>query len=127
MQVIHTDAAPAAIGTYSQAVLVGNMVYISGQIPLHPETMEVVHTSIEDQIAQVFKNLAAICQKAGGSLNNLAKITVYLTDLKNFSKVNEAMERLFTLPFPARAVIEISALPRGVDVEIDGIMVVPQS
>lgn len=125
MQVINTPFAPAAIGTYSQAVRVGNLVFLSGQIPLNPETMAVVECSFDVQIEQVFRNIGAICEASGGTLANLVKLTVYLTDLKQFTKVNELMARLFKEPYPARAVIEISALPRGVEVEIDGIMEVP--
>lgn len=121
-QVITTDEAPAAIGTYSQAVRVGGTVYISGQIPLDPATMEVTSNDFDDQVHQVFKNLAAICKAAGATLDDVAKFTVYLTDLSNFPRVNAAMEAVLTAPYPARAAIEVSALPKGVQVEVDAIL-----
>lgn len=123
MQAIHTDLAPAAIGTYSQAVRSGNTVYLSGQIPLDPATMQLCSDEIRAQINQVFDNLAALCEAAGGRLADLVKINVYLTDLNHFPLVNEAMTRYFSEPYPARAAIGISALPRAAQVEIDGIMV----
>ncbi len=123
MQTIHTELAPAAIGTYSQAVRCNDTVYLSGQIPLDPSTMQLCSDEIHLQINQVFDNLTAVCKAAGGSLANLAKITVYLRDLNHFPLVNEAMTRYFTEPYPARAAIGVSALPRGSQVEIDGIMV----
>ncbi len=122
MQVIHTDHAPAAIGTYSQATVCGELVFLSGQIPLDPVTMALVSTQIEPQIEQVFRNLAAVCEAAGGALSHIVKLQVYLTDLGHFSKVNEIMARYFTEPYPARAAIGVSALPRGAMVEVDGIM-----
>jgi reactive intermediate/imine deaminase len=118
---IATDNAPAAIGTYSQAVSQGNTLYISGQIPLDPVTMEVVGDDIQGQINQVFANLTAICEAAGIELNNVIKFTVYLTDLADFAVVNETMQALLQQPYPARAVIEVSGLPKGVLVEIDAI------
>lgn len=121
-QIIHTDRAPAAIGTYSQAVRVGQIVYLSGQIPLHPTTMEIVEGGIQAQIAQVFANIQALCEAAGGALAQLVKLQVYLIDLQHFPLVNEAMTALFTAPYPARAVIEVSKLPRGALIEIDGIL-----
>ncbi|WP_028388276.1 Rid family detoxifying hydrolase [Legionella fairfieldensis] len=127
MQTIHTDLAPAAIGTYSQAVRCGNTVYLSGQIPLAPETMQLCSEEIRLQIDQVFANLAAVCEAAGGSLAALVKLTVYLTDLNHFPLVNEAMSRYFTEPYPARVAIGVSALPRAAQVEVDGIMVLPAS
>ena len=120
---IHTDNAPKAIGTYSQAVQSGETVYLSGQVPLDPATMKVVDGPIEQQIERVFKNLAAVAEAAGGSLANIAKLTVYLTDLGNFSQVNEVMARFFEEPYPARAVIGAASLPLGVPVEIDAILV----
>lgn len=123
MRIIHTDQAPAAIGTYSQATVSGQLVFLSGQIPLDPVTMELVGSQIDAQIEQVFKNLAAVCEAAGGTLSQIVKLQVYLTDLVHFSKVNEIMARYFTAPFPARAAIGVSALPRGAMVEVDGIMV----
>jgi reactive intermediate/imine deaminase len=124
-EIISTDQAPAAIGTYSQAVRVGDTVYVSGQIPLHPESMELVGASINDQVHQVFKNLSAVAQAAGGSLADVAKLTVYLTDLGNFATVNEIMAQYFDEPYPARAAIGVAALPRDVAIEIDAIMVLP--
>ncbi len=123
MQPIHTDKAPAAIGTYSQAMKCGTTVYLSGQIPLDPITMLLCGDTIEAQIEQVIKNLDAVCQAAGGSLAHIAKLSVYLTDLTHFPLVNEAMSRYFTQPYPARAAIEVSALPKNSLVEMDGIMV----
>jgi len=122
--VIATDKAPAAIGTYSQAVKAGNTIYISGQIPLHPETMELVSEDIEMQIEQMFKNLAAVAEAAGASLNDAVKVTIFLTDLSCFGKVNEIMAKYFAQPYPARAVVQVSALPKGVKVEADAILVV---
>ena len=121
---IHTDTAPAAIGTYSQAMVssAAQTVYISGQIPLDPTTMDVVSDDFKPQAEQVFKNLAAICTAAEGSLSNCVKLTIYLTDLGNFADVNEVMASFFTAPYPARAAIEVSALPKGVSIEIDAIM-----
>jgi reactive intermediate/imine deaminase len=123
MQTIHTDLAPAAIGTYSQAVRANDTVYLSGQIPLDPQTMELCSDEIRLQINQVFDNLTAVCEAAGGSLAKLVKINVYLTDLGHFPLVNEAMTHYFSEPYPARAAIGVSALPRGSQVEVDGIMV----
>jgi reactive intermediate/imine deaminase len=119
---IYTEAAPAAIGPYSQAVKVGNTVFLSGQIPLVPETMEIVEGGIEEQTHQVFANLIAVTKAAGGGLENLAKLTIFLTDLNDFAVVNKIMAAYFSEPYPARATIEVSALPKGVTVEIDAIM-----
>lgn len=127
MQPIQTDLAPAAIGTYSQAIRCDNVVYLSGQIPLDPKTMQLCSDEIRMQINQVFDNLGAVCEAAGGSLADLVRITVYLTDLNHFPLINEAMTRYFTEPYPARAAIGVSALPRGAQVEIDGIMVLKSS
>lgn len=127
MQSIHTELAPAAIGTYSQAIRSGNTIYLSGQIPLDPKTMQLCSDEIRMQINQVFDNLAAVCEAAGGSLANLVKLTVYLTDLNHFPLVNEAMTRYFSEPYPARAAIGVSALPRGAQVEVDGVMVLSAS
>lgn len=121
-QTIHTDKAPQAIGTYSQAVNHQGMVFVSGQIPLVPETMEMVTTGIEAQIRQVIENLAAICVAAGGSLNDIVKLTVYLVDMANFPQVNSIMEQYFSAPYPARAAVEVSALPKGAEVEMDAIL-----
>ncbi len=120
---IHTDAAPAAIGPYSQAVRAGDTVYLSGQIPLDPATMEVVGGTIEDRIVRVFENLKAVAEAAGGSLGDVVKLNVYLTDLGDFAAVNETMKRYFDEPYPARAAVGVAALPKGVDVEMDAVMV----
>jgi reactive intermediate/imine deaminase len=122
-EIIQTSNAPAAIGTYSQAVKVGNQVYISGQIPLNPHTMEVVSDKIEDQIHQVFKNLFAVIDAAGGDFSNLVKLNIYLTDLSCFPAVNEIMAEYIAEPYPARAAVEVSALPKGVQVEMDAVVV----
>ena len=121
--IISTDRAPAAIGTYSQAVKVDNTVYLSGQIPLDPATMTLVDSSIEAQVRQVFDNLAAVCEAAGGSLGKIVKLNIYLTDLDNFATVNEVMAEYFQQPYPARAAIGINQLPKGAAVEMDGILV----
>ncbi|MDP3706197.1 MAG: RidA family protein [Legionellaceae bacterium] len=123
MQLIQTQEAPAAIGTYSQAIRAGNTVYLSGQIPLDPKTMTLVPGDMSMQIKQVFENLSAVCRAAGGDLSHLVKVTVYLTDLTHFPLVNEAMTDYFTEPYPARAVIEVAGLPRGAEVEMDAVMV----
>ncbi|MCX7557334.1 RidA family protein [Xanthomonadaceae bacterium JHOS43] len=122
-QIIHTDAAPAAIGPYSQAVRIDNTVYLSGQIPLDPATMELVSDDVAAQARQVFKNLAAVCDAAGGSLSKIARVGIYLTDLSRFADVNAVMAEFFAAPYPARSTIEVSALPRGAQVEVDAIMV----
>ena len=121
-EVISTDKAPQAIGTYSQAVKIDNTVYISGQIPLVPETMVMVDGNFAEHARQVFKNLAAITEAAGGNINDCAKVNVFLTDLNNFVTVNEVMAEFFTQPYPARAAIEVSALPKGARVEADAVM-----
>jgi reactive intermediate/imine deaminase len=120
---IHTPRAPAAIGPYSQAIRAGNTVYLSGQIPLDPATMEIVKGDIRVQIRRVFDNLAAVAEASGGSLANAVRLTVYLTDLANFPIVNEIMAEYCDKPFPARAAIGVAQLPRGAAVEIDGILV----
>lgn len=125
MEVIHTELAPKAIGTYSQAIKTGQTVYLSGQIALNPETMQLCDEDIKLQIAQVLENLSAVCDAAGGNLSHIVKLSVYLTDLENFHLVNEAMGRYFVEPYPARAVIGVSSLPRGAKVEMDGVMVLP--
>lgn len=119
---IQTDAAPAAIGAYSQAVHVGEMVYVSGQIPLDPVTMELVSGGFKAQARQVLANLSAVAGAAGGSLENAVKLTVYLTDLGHFSALNEVFSELLVPPFPARAAIEVSALPKGAEIEIDAVL-----
>ena len=122
--VINSDKAPAAIGTYSQAVRCGDTVYLSGQIPLDPKTMQLNNATIEDEIHQVFRNLAAVAKASGGSLAQLVKLNVFLTDLAHFAKVNEIMAQYFQAPYPARAAIGVAQLPRGARVEADGIIVV---
>ena len=122
-QIISTPKAPAAIGTYSQAVKVGDTTYLSGQIPLDPQTMQLV-AGFDNQVRRVFDNLQAVCEAAGGSLNDLVKINVYLINLANFAKVNEIMATYFDEPYPARAAVGVAALPRGAEVEIEGAMVV---
>jgi len=121
---IHTNDAPAAIGTYSQAIQAGNLVFLSGQIPLVPETMEIVEGDFEARARQVFENLQAVAAAAGGSLNDVVKLTIFLTDLDNFATVNSVMESFFDQPFPARAAVGVVSLPKGVDVEADAILVV---
>lgn len=123
MEPIHSEHAPAAIGTYSQAIRSGTTVYLSGQIPLDPESMQICSPDIKLQIIQVLENLSAVCQAAGGNLSNIVKLTVYLIDLNHFSLVNEAMSKYFLTPYPARAAIGVASLPRGAQVEIEGIMV----
>ncbi|MBB1295140.1 RidA family protein [Pseudoalteromonas sp. SR44-5] len=124
---ISTDLAPAAIGTYSQAVKVGTAVYLSGQIPLVPATMEVISEDFAEQTHQVFKNISAVCEEAGGNIQDLVKVNIYLTDLSNFATVNEVMSQYFKAPYPARAAIGVRALPKNVQVEIDGIMELPST
>jgi reactive intermediate/imine deaminase len=120
--IIQTDKAPAAIGTYSQAVKVGTTVYLSGQIPLIPETMELVEGSMEDQIRRVFDNLRAVTQAAGGDLEDIAKLNIFLTDLAHFPTVNAVMAEYFQQPYPARAAIGVAQLPKDAQVEMDGVM-----
>jgi reactive intermediate/imine deaminase len=122
-QAIHTKDAPDAIGTYSQAVRAGNIVYLSGQIPLDPKTMQLVTGDTRAEIERVFDNLAAVAKAAGGSLANAVRVTVYLTDLKNFALVNEVMAKYFEKPYPARAAIGVAQLPRGAAVEVDAVLV----
>lgn len=124
--IIQTDAAPAAIGTYSQAVKAGTTVYLSGQIPLVAATMEMVSDDFAEQTKQVFENIKAVCDAAGGTMQDLVKVNIYLTDLSNFATVNEVMATYFSQPYPARAAIGISELPRGAQVEIDGVMELPE-
>jgi len=119
---IHTDDAPAAIGTYSQAIDVNGLVFLSGQIPLDPATMEVVEGDFEARARRVFDNLAAVAAAAGGTLDDVVKLTVFLTDLGNFATVNTVMEDYFEEPFPARAAVGVVSLPKGVDVEADAIL-----
>ena len=119
-KIIKTDEAPAAIGTYSQAVKKGNIIFLSGQIALNPQSMELVE-GIENQIHQVFKNILAVIKAANASLDDILKLNIYLTDLANFDLVNKKMEQLFKPPYPARATVEVSCLPKGAIVEIDAI------
>jgi len=121
-EIIHTDAAPQAIGTYSQAVKIGTTVYLSGQIPLIPETMELVEGDISVNIRRVFDNLTAVTKAAGGDLNDIVKLNIFLTDLGNFATVNEIMGEYFSQPYPARAAVGVASLPKGVAVEMDGVM-----
>ncbi len=121
-EIIATDKAPQAIGTYSQAVKTGNTVYLSGQIPLVPETMEMVEGDIREQIHRVFENLSAVAEAAGGSLADIAKLNVFLTDLSHFPVVNEVMAEYFSEPYPARAAIGVAALPKDAGVEMDAVM-----
>lgn len=122
-QTIHSDHAPEAIGPYSQAVKAGDTVYLSGQIPLNPETMQIVDGDISVLTSQVFSNLAAVAEAAGGSLNDAVKINISLTDLNDFQAVNEVMATYFKQPYPARACVQVAALPKGVPVEIEAILV----
>ncbi|NND92398.1 MAG: RidA family protein [Granulosicoccus sp.] len=121
-QTFSTDKAPSAIGAYSQAVRAGDTVYLSGAIPLLPETMELVSNDVRAQVVQVFDNLEAVCTAAGGSFDQVVKLTVYLTDLADFPLVNEVMAERFNEPFPARAAIGVASLPRNVAVEVEGVM-----
>jgi reactive intermediate/imine deaminase len=122
LEQVHSDSAPAAIGPYSQAIKAGPLVFLSGQIPLDPKSMEIVSDDIAAQTHQVFKNLIAVADAAGGNLSNAAKLTIYLTDLGDFAVVNEIMAGYFSEPYPARATIQVSALPKGSAVEIDAIL-----
>jgi reactive intermediate/imine deaminase len=122
---LHTDDAPAAIGPYSQAIRAGETVYLSGQIPLDPATGEVVIGDFEARVRRVFANLAAVCEAAGGGLADFVKLNVFLTDLGRFAEVNRIMAEVFARPFPARAAVQVSALPKGVDVEMDAVAHIP--
>ena len=121
-EAIHSDHAPAAIGTYSQAIRSGNIVFLSGQIPLNPQTMELVDGDFEARARQVFENLKAVAEAAGGDLDQVVKLTIFLTDLDNFAAVNNVMEDYFDPPYPARAAIGVASLPKGADVEADAIL-----
>ena len=121
-EIISTDKAPQAIGTYSQAVKTGSTVYLSGQIPLNPETMEMVEGDIKQQIHRVFKNLQAVANAAGGDLADIVKLNIFLTDLSNFPQVNEVMAEYFQQPYPARAAIGVVALPKDAGVEMDAVL-----
>jgi len=121
-EIISTPKAPEAIGTYSQAVRIGNTVYLSGQIALIPETMEMKEGDISERIHQVFQNLTAVCEAAGGTLQDIAKLNIFLTDLSHFTTVNEIMAQYFEQPYPARAAVGVKELPKGTDVEMDAVM-----
>lgn len=125
MEVVQTDLAPSAIGTYSQAIRHQDTIYLSGQIPLDPKTMSLCSEDIHLQVKQVLDNLSAVAEAAGGSLDHVVKVTVYLIDLLNASVVNEAMANYFHAPYPARVMVGVSALPKGAQVEIDAIMILP--
>lgn len=126
-QVISTPHAPAAIGPYSQAVKVDSLVFMSGQIPLDPQTMEIVSGGIEAQARRVLDNLAAVAAEAGGGLDDFVKLTIYMIDLAHFGVVNSVMQEYFKSPYPARATIQVSALPRGAEVEIEAVMLTPSA
>jgi reactive intermediate/imine deaminase len=121
-QIIKTSDAPAAIGPYSQAVRHGDIVYLSGQIPLNPSTMEVVSGDISAQAHRVFQNLQAVCAAAGGDLNSIVKVNIFMTDLGNFAAVNQVMAEYFAEPYPARATVGVSALPLGVEIEVEAVL-----
>ena len=121
-QTIHSDHAPAAIGTYSQAIRHGDLVFLSGQIPLDPKTMEIVDGDFDTRARRVFENLKAVAGAAGGDLNQVVKLTIFLTDLSNFAAVNKVMEDYFDQPYPARAAVGVASLPKGVDIEADAIL-----
>ena len=125
-QIVSTSNAPSAIGTYSQAVTVGRTVYLSGQIPLLPDTMELVSSDFAEQADQVFRNLRAVANAAGGSFAEMVKLTIYLDDLTNFPAVNETMAQYFSEPYPARAAVQVAALPKAAMIEIDAIMVLDE-
>jgi reactive intermediate/imine deaminase len=123
-EIISTENAPQAIGPYSQAVKAGNLIFISGQVPLNPKTGDLVTESIEDQARQVLDNVKSICEAAGQSLDDILKISIFLTDLNNFAVVNDVMKEYFSEPYPARATVEVSGLPLGVNVEIEAIVLI---
>ena len=121
---IQTEKAPAAIGTYSQAIKVNSTVYLSGQIPLDPATMQIVEGDMRAQIVRVFDNISAVCEASGGSLKDIVKLNIFLTDLAHFALVNEVMATYFSQPYPARAAVGVASLPKGAQVEMDGVMVI---
>tara|TARA_B100000427_G_C15226215_1_gene471333 strand:+ start:239 stop:619 length:381 start_codon:yes stop_codon:yes gene_type:complete len=123
-EIIFTEDAPRAIGTYSQAVKVGNIIYLSGQIPLVPKTMELIEGDKKNQIKRVFMNLAAVAKASGGSLSDITKLNIYLTDLSDFPLINEIMPEYFSEPYPARAVVGVASLPKGATIEMDAIMMI---
>lgn len=120
---VHTDRAPAAIGPYSQAMRCGNLVFLSGAIPLDPATGDIVDGDFATQVRRAFDNLKAVCEASGGELNRIARLGLYLTDLSNFAEVNAVMTEYFSAPYPARSTVEVSGLPKGVSFEVDGILV----
>lgn len=122
---IHSDSAPAAIGPYSQAIRTGNMVFLSGQIPLDPETMALVEGDLVASTRRVFDNLSAVAKASGGSLDDIVKLTVFLTDLANYPVVNEVMAEYFSQPYPARAALAVAALPKDAPVEVEAVLVLP--
>ncbi|MGY8785396.1 MAG: RidA family protein [Pseudomonadales bacterium] len=122
LEQVHSNTAPAAIGPYSQAIKAGPLVFLSGQIPLDPQSMEIISDDVVEQTHQVFKNLIAVAEAAGGSLSNAAKLTIYVTDLGDFAVINQIMAEYFSKPYPARATIQVSALPKGSRVEIDAVL-----
>ncbi len=121
-KIIFTEKAPKAIGPYSQAVCAGGFTFVSGQVAINPETGDLMNASIQDQAEQVIKNLTAICEEAKGSLADIVKLTIYITDMNDFAVVNETMQKYFSEPYPARATVEVSALPLGVNVEMDAVL-----
>jgi reactive intermediate/imine deaminase len=125
-QNIHSNNAPSAVGTYSQAIKTGNTVFLSGQIPLDPQTMTLVDESMEKQVIQILNNLSSVAHAAGGSLNHIVRLGIYLTNMNDFPVINEVMKRYFKEPFPARSTIGVNALPKGAFVEMDAIMVLPE-
>ena len=122
-KIIFTEKAPKAIGPYSQAISAGEFIFVSGQVAINPETGDLMNASIQDQAEQVIKNLTAICEEANGSLADIIKLTIYITDINDFAVVNETMQKYFSEPYPARATVEVSALPLGVNVEMDAVLV----
>ena len=122
-KIVFTEKAPKAIGPYSQAVSAGGFTFVSGQVAINPETGGLMNASIQDQAEQVIKNLMAICEEASGSLADIVKLTIYITDMNDFAVVNETMQKYFSEPYPARATVEVSALPLGVNVEMDAVLV----
>ena len=122
-KIIYTEKAPKAIGPYSQAVSAGGFTFVSGQIAINPETGDLMNASIKDQAEQILKNLIAICEEAKGSLADIVKLTIYITNMNDFAVVNETMQKYFYEPYPARATVEVSALPLGVNVEMDAVLV----
>ena len=122
-EIIFTEHAPKAIGPYSQAIKAGGFTFVSGQVPINPKTGDLMNSSIEDQAEQVLQNLIAICKEANSSLSDIVKLTIYITNMNDFSIVNDAMQRHFVEPYPARATVEVSALPLGVNVEMDAILI----